>query len=154
MRICGDYKVTVNPVLHVDQYPLPKPDGLFAGGKKFSTLDLSHAYQQLLLEEDSHKFVTMNTHRGLYQYKRLPLGIASAPAIFQKTMDSILQGLTGVMCYLDDILITGTNDEDHLSNLEVVLQRLQERGMQEKCTFLQSSVEYLGHCIDEQGLHH
>ena len=159
MRICGDYKVTVNPVLDVDQYPLPKPEELFAslaGGKKFSTLDLSHAYQQLLLDEDSRKFVTVNTHRGLYRYKRLPFGIASAPAIFQKTMDSILQGLTGVICYLDDILITGTNDEDHLSNLEVVLQRLQERGIRvkkEKCAFLQSSVEYLGHRIDEQGLH-
>ena len=61
-----------------------------------------------------------------------------------------------MICYLDDILITGTNDEDHLSNLEVVLQHLQERGIRvkkEKCAFLQSSVEYLGHRIDEQGLH-
>ena len=70
MWICGDYKVTVNLVLDVDQYPLPKPDELLlaslAGGKKTSTLDLSHAYQQLLFEEDSRKFVTLNTHRGLY----------------------------------------------------------------------------------------
>ena len=63
-----DYKVTVNQVLDVDQYPLPKPDDLFAtlaGGKKFTKLDLSQAYQQLLLDDDSKKFVTINTHRGL-----------------------------------------------------------------------------------------
>ena len=86
MRICGDYKVTINPVLEVDQYPLPRPEELFAilaGGKKFTTLDLSQAYTQVLLDETSSGYVTINTHKGLYKYKRLPYGEASAPAIFQ-----------------------------------------------------------------------
>ena len=89
VRICGDYKVTVNPILQVDQYPVPKAEDLFAslaGGQKFTKLDLSHAYQQVLLEEDSRQFVTINTHKGLYQYNRLPFGIASALTIFQQTM--------------------------------------------------------------------
>ena len=71
IRVCGDYKVTVNPVLVVDKYPLPKPDDLMAqlaGGQKFSKLDLSQAYQQILLDDDSRKFVTINTHLGLFQY--------------------------------------------------------------------------------------
>ena len=58
-RICGDYKVTVNTVMDVDQYPLPNPSDMFAtlaGGQKFSKLDLSQAYQQLILEEDSKKY--------------------------------------------------------------------------------------------------
>ena len=57
-RICGDYKVTVNAALDIDQYPLPKPDDLFAslaGGQKFSKLDLAQAYQQLVLDESSRK---------------------------------------------------------------------------------------------------
>ena len=65
VRICGDYKVTINPVLELDQYPFPCLVDLFAtlaGGKSFTTLDLSHAYQQLILEESSRKFVTVNTH--------------------------------------------------------------------------------------------
>jgi len=159
MRICGDYKVTVNRCLEVDQYPLPKPDDLFAtlaGGKFFSTLDLSHAYNQLPLHKDSCKYVTITTHRGLYQYTRLPFGIASSPAIFQKTMDCILQGLDGVICCLDDLLVMGTTAEEHLRNLENVLQRLEKHGIRlrkEKCQFVVPSVEYLGHKVDAEGLH-
>ena len=63
LRICGDFKFTVNPYLDVDQHPLPKPTELFAcltGGQRFTKLDLSSAYQQLLLDEESSKLVTIN----------------------------------------------------------------------------------------------
>ena len=109
IRICGDYKVTINPYLKVDQHPLPTPEEIFAtlaGGKKFTKLDLSQAYQQILLDDSAKKLITINTHLGLYCYTRLPFGVSSAPAIFQRTMDIVLQGLPRVMCYLDDILIT------------------------------------------------
>ena len=151
--------MTVNANVEVDHYPLLKPEDLFtslSGGQKFSKLDLKNAYQQMLLDSDSRKYVTINTHKGLYCYTRLPFGIASAPTIFQRAMDSILQGLPQILCYLDDILITGTSKEDHLRNLEAVLSRLQEYGIRvnaSKCRFLQNSVEYLGHVIDSEGLH-
>ena len=90
VRVCGDYKVTVNPSLDVDQYPLPKPEDLFAtlaNGKSFSKLDLSQAYQQMVLEEEkSAECLTVNTHLGLYQLTRLPFGVASAPAMFQRAI--------------------------------------------------------------------
>ena len=69
IRLCGDYKTTVNPILDVDQYPLPKPEELMAtvsGGQKFAKLDLSAAYQQMLLDEESRKLVTVNTHLGFF----------------------------------------------------------------------------------------
>ena len=159
LRLCGDYKQTVNPQLDVDKYPLPNPTELFAslaGGCQFSKIDLSHAYQQLQLDESSRECVTINTHQGLYRYTRLPFGIASAPAIFQRTMDTILQGIPRTCCYLDDILVTGSTREEHLQNLETVLQRLDQRGVRvkkSKCEFLKDSVEYLGHKIDASGLH-
>ena len=157
--ICGDYKVTVNRSLNIDQYPLPKPADLFAtlaGGQMFTKLDLTQAYQQLLLDENSQQYTTINTHQGLYQYTRLPFGISSAPAIFQKTMNVILQGIPHVCCYIDDILVTGVNQQEHLQNLEEVLRRLEQNNLRikkPKCEFFKDSVEYLGHCVDAQGIH-
>ena len=124
IRVCRDYKVTVNPVLEVDKYP---PEDIFttlAGRKRFTTLDLSHAYNQLILDEESRKYDVVNSHCGLCSYTRLLFGIASAPALFHHIMDQILQAMDKVTCYLDDIFITGTSDEEQLMNLSEVLQRL------------------------------
>ncbi|XP_029690263.1 uncharacterized protein K02A2.6-like isoform X1 [Takifugu rubripes] len=132
IRTCGDFKVTLNPVLVAEQYPLPLIDDLFAGlvgGKKISKIDLNQAYLQMHVEEHSRKLLTINTHKGLFRYRRLPFGITSAPALFQRAMDQILTGLPGVQCYLDDILCTGANDEEHLRNLDAMLQRLEEYGL-------------------------
>ena len=159
VRLCGDFKVTINPTLEVDQYPVPRVEDLFAtlaGGQKFSKLDLSHAYQQVLLEPESRKLVTINMHKGLYRYHRLPFGVPSAPAVFQQTMEKILQGISHVVVYIDDILVTGRNDQQHLEVLEEVLTRLQEYGLRlkkEKCFFMRPSVTYLGYIVDREGLH-
>ena len=159
LRICGDYKVSINPYMEVDQHPLPNPTELMVkltGGRKFTKLDLSAAYTQMLLDEDSTKLVTVNTHKGLYQFMRLPFGVASAPALFQRAMDGILQGIPHVVCYLDDILITGATAAEHAANLEEVLKRLKDHGLRlrrKKCTFYQDSVKYLGHSIDCFGIH-
>ena len=159
VRICSDFSVTVNPVSKLDQYPIPKVSDLFAQlgqGKYFSTLDLSHAYQQLPLEAESRKFVVINTHKGLFCYTQLPFGISSAPGIFQRVIESLLQGIEGVIAYLDDILITGNSEEAHLKALEEVLSRLERAGLRvkrSKCTFMCPSVTYLGHKIDAEGLH-
>ena len=132
LRLCGDYKVTINLHLKINSHPLPRAEEMFsklAGGEKFTKLDLSHTYQQMALEESSKELVTVNTHQGLYHYTRLPSGVASAPAIFQRTMDDILQGMERVACFIDDILITGVNDEDHLRRLQEVLERLRQHGI-------------------------
>ena len=159
IRLCGDYKVTINPVLLTDTYPLPRVDDLFAalsGGKIFSKLDLKHAYLQVPLDDSSKKYTTINTPKGLYQYERLPFGVSSAPSLFQRIMENLLSDLKHVCVYIDDILITGVDESDHLHNLQTVLQKLQEAGLtlkKSKCKFAVSSVEYLGHVIDSEGLH-
>ncbi len=94
VRICGDYRAMVNQALDVDQYPLPRLKELFsklAGGKRFTKLDLSHAYNQLLLDDESRQYLTVNTHQGLYRYNRLPFGVACAPAKFQKVMETVMR---------------------------------------------------------------
>lgn len=157
-RSCGDYAVTVNPQLNVPQYPIPLPEDVFVklrGGKRFTKLDLKNAYQQLPLDPDSQQVITINTHRGLYWYKRLPFGIASSPAIFQRTMDIILQGLKHVAAIQDDILITGKDDEHHIQNLNTVLSHLDSYGLRlqlNKCKFMQRSVTYMGCVISAEGI--
>ena len=126
----------------MDLYPILRVEDLFtamSGGVSFSKLDLSHAYLQLQLEESSRQYVTINTHRGLYRYTRLPFGVSSAPGIFQRAMDNLLQGMPYVVAYLDDILISGRSEQEHLDNLECVLKKLSEAGMRlkrEKCLFM------------------
>ncbi|XP_021353194.1 uncharacterized protein K02A2.6-like [Mizuhopecten yessoensis] len=159
VRICGDFKGTVNPRLEVDQYPLPKTRDIFAslvGGQKFSKLDLQHAYLQMEVCEESKPILTVNTEKGLYQFNRLVYGIASAPAIWQRAMDTVLQGIPGTQCIIDDMLITGDSDKEHLRNLKAVLERLDQYGLRlkkEKCEFFKTKVSFCGHEIDAEGLH-
>ena len=153
VRNCG---VTVNPVVKLDKYPIPKVEDLFAqlaGGKTFTKLDLSQAYQQLPLDEESKSYVLINT---LFRYTRLPYGISSAPGIFQRVMESLLQGIPGVVVYIDDILITGVSEQEYLQALEEVLSRLEKAGLRArkcKCRFMVHSVDYVGYRIDTEGLH-
>ena len=119
----------------MDPYPLPRIEDLLAslaGGQLFSKLDLSHAYLQVMLDEESKHLVTVNTHKGLVCFNWLPFGVSSAPAIFQRIMEGILKGIPGVSIYLDDILVTGKSEEQHLANLEQVLKQLKVSGMRLK----------------------
>ena len=152
--VCGDYKVTANTVAMPEFSQLPGVDDLFtafSGGTLFSKRDLSHAYQQLELNKKSKQYTTINTTKGLFQYQQLPFGISSASSIFQRTMESLMQGLLGVDIYIDDILVTAKTPEEHLRNIDQVMHRLEQAGAtlkESKCTFAAPSVKYLGHIID------
>jgi len=158
IRLCADFKVSINPHIDAKQHPIPNPNDLLsqiADGSIFSTLDLSQAYAQLPLSEASKKYCIITTHRGLYAYQRLPFGVASAPAIWQQTMDTILQGLDGVVCFYDDVLICGKDAEEHDRRLKLVLARLEEYGVRlrrEKCVLRADKVRYLGYTISGTGL--
>ena len=135
VRVCGDYKLTVNKVSKLDGYPIPKLDDMntkLVGGQTFTELDLSHAYEQMLVDENSKELLTINTHKGLYRHNRLPYGVASAPGIFQRTMEGLLQGIPSSGVLLDHILITGPSTEEHLDNIEKVLRRYSEAGLRLK----------------------
>ena len=79
-------------------------------GKCFTKLDLRIAYMQIEMEDESNDYLTINIHRGLFRYNRLIYGIASAPAIWQRTMEHILQGINGVQCMTEYIIVTGASD--------------------------------------------
>lgn len=158
IRICADYSVTINKQLQVEKYPLPTIQELFTklhGGEQFSKLDLSMAYNQCKIDEDSQHVTCINTPRGLFNYTRLTFGLSSAPAIFQRTMESIVGNMDGVLLFLDDVLITGKDKMQHLNRLQEVLRRLQDAGLtlqKDKCVFFQHEVSYLGYIINKNGI--
>lgn len=159
IRLCCDFKVTINSQLQIDQYPLPRPEDIFSdlqGSKFFSKIDLSRAYLQMELDEESQKYTTINTIQGLYKYTRLPFGVACAPAKFQKFMEDLLRDVPYCSCYLDDVLVHGGNTEDeHFSRVEKVLQKFRDSNIRlnfEKCLFCVTEVEHLGHVISKDGI--
>ena len=159
VRVCGDFSVTYNSCANVETYPMSKIEDMHSalrGCTVFSVLDLKQAYHQIPVAKDSQKYLTINTHMGLFAFKRLPNGIHSGPAIFQRIMDGLLADIPKAVSRLDDILIAGTDYQDHLNTLSQVLERLLKYGFKlnkAKCKFLQSLVVYLGHLIDSAGLH-
>lgn len=159
IRICGDYKVTINPRLKDFHYPLPRIEDLFAtlgGGVLFTKLDLSNAFQQCVLDKASRPITAITTHVGTFVYNRVPFGIKCIPENFQKIMEETLSGLPFTAVFADDICVSGKCRASHMSNLRAVLQRLKENGLRinyGKCQFFKESVTYLGYRIDKKGLH-
>jgi len=132
LRLCGDYKVTINKHLTDFHYPLPRIDEIFTslqGGCLFTKLDHANAYNQLLLDEKSQLLCTWSTNIGTFKIKRFPFGIKTAAAIFQKAMESHLREMPGVVVYQDDITVTGKDMNDHIKNLQSVLNKLQNTGL-------------------------
>ncbi|XP_058456713.1 uncharacterized protein K02A2.6-like [Malaya genurostris] len=158
VRICADYSTGLNAVLEPHHYPLPTPDDIFsklAGSKVFSVIDLSDAYLQVEVDDESKKLLTINTHRGLYRFNRLAPGVKSAPGAFQQLMSSLIADINGVESFLDDFIIHTTTDAEHERTLNALFSRLQQFGFRlrlEKCNFGQSSIKFIGHIIDAKGI--
>lgn len=158
VRICDDYKATLNPNILTKHYPLPTIEECLhplMDGQKFSKLDIRQAYNNVKLRESDQKLTTANTSKGLFVWTRLPYGISLSTAIFQQTMDRVLQGLDCVVCRVDDILVTGKDDATHLDNIEQFIQRLEKAGFRcnlRKTKFLEDEVTYLGYHINKNGV--
>ena len=132
VRICGDYKV-LNAAIDDDKYPLPPTQDLFAklSRKKnasavFSIFDLSVAFNQIEVCDDSTPLLTINTNRGLYRMRILAYDVKKSPSILQATMDKILSGIENVTCFIDDTIVIGENEADHLKILNRGLARLEQ----------------------------
>lgn len=159
LRICGDYRSTVNPAIEVDTYPMPAAVESFvklSGGRIFSKLDLKSAYMQLKVDDETAKLLTLNTPLGLMKMNRLAFGVNAAPGIFQRVMANALSGLEGVACLLDDVAVSGRTSKEHNERLHKVLKIINDLGFRlnvKKCVFASNSIHFLGHMIDAEGLH-
>lgn len=145
IRLCVDLWDPNKSVI-MDCHPLPHIEDLFtqlSGATVFSQIDLTSAYYQLPLQEESRNLIAFITH------------LASAPSCFQKMMQTVLKDLSGVHNYLDNVIVHGASQTDHDKHFKAVLQRFTKFGLQlnlKKCSFSQDSITYLGHVISKEGL--
>ena len=108
------------------------------------------------LDKETQHLTAFITPFGRYVCERLPFGICSAPEIFVREMQKALEGLEGVTCQMDYVLIYAEDKEEHDRRLEKVLERLERSGITlnpEKCEFGQTEVKFLGHIINQEGIH-
>ena len=126
-----------------------------AGAQNFSMLDANSGFWQILLACESHTLSSFLTYFGHYCFNKLLFGISNAPELFQKRMVKILEGLEGVLCYLDDVLMFGKNSDEHKIRLQAVLECLEAVGVtlnSSKCAFNKDLMNFLGHIVDKQGI--
>jgi len=143
-----------------DTHPLPDITEILdqlGQSKYFTCLDMAMGYHQIELEPGEGPKTAFSTKQGHWEYLRLPFGLKTAPATFQKMMNSVLSGLTGTRCfvYLDDIVLYARSLAEHDVKLREVLDRLRKYKLKlqpKKCQFLQKEVSYLGHVIMEDGV--
>lgn len=159
VRLCADFKPTINQHMIVEPHPLPRFEEIVStlqGFKEFSVIDLKDAFLQLELDDRSKNYTIIATHRGYYRYNRLPFGASSSPSLFQHYMDKLLSGIDGVACMMDDIITGGQTREEHLHRLRQIFNRFRQVGLRTqmaKLRLLQPEIKYLGHRIDQDAIH-
>ena len=159
LRLCADYKSTVNPAIAADPYKSPATDVVLdqlAGGKYFAEIDLKEAYAQIPVDEETSFLLAVNTPAGLHRVTRLPYGIKVAPAIFQRIMDGLLGGIKNVVVYQDNIFVRADSALELKSLLQRVLSILSESGFTvnaQKCTWLTTELRALGFMVSAKGIH-
>ena len=159
IRPCVDYR-RLNAATVKDAQPIPRiTDCLDAvtGATLFSSLDLTSSFHQVPIKESDIPKTAFCTKYGLYEYLTMPMGLSNSPAVFQRMMEIALRGLQWHTCliYLDDVLIYGSNFDEHMSRLDEVFTRIKEAGLKlkpEKCQLLQTCVNFLGHTISAEGI--
>ena len=159
IRFCVDYR-KLNQITRHDAHPLPRVDDLLdsvGSAKYFTTLDLKSGYWQIPIHPDDREKTAFVTESGLYEFNRMPFGLRTAPATFQRAMALVLAGLTYsiCLCYLDDIIIFSHTITEHCVRLKSVLSRFHQYNLRlnlPKCTIAAREVNYLGHAICEKGI--
>ena len=171
-RMCVDYRALnslLPPVTKANSkakgvltlVPLPKIDEIYAaleGSVVYSTFDMRSDYYHIELtpaSKEKSAFVVGGPYAGKYQWNRCPFGLTQALAYFQRVVHEVIEGLTFAYVYLDDILVFSKSIEEHFQHCEIIFKRLKKYKLKlsyEKCAFLKSQVQYLGHLLSGAGI--
>jgi transposase InsO family protein len=159
VRLCIDFR-ELNKILVYEPHPLPRIDevlGYLGKAKWFSTFDLIHGFHNFPLAKECQKYTAITVNNARYVFNRMPMGLKSSPAMFQRSMDFILQKEIGVflMVYMDDIVIYSETEQGHLDHIEKLFTRIWPSGLRfklSKCSVFQKEVNLLGHLVSEEGI--
>ena len=137
---------------------MPKVEAILPqlnGAKYFSTMDLGAGYHHILLDEESIPKTAFTSPFGRYEYIKVPLGLAQAPAYFQELMTGILKDFNLATAYLDVIIIFSKTAEEHLDHIKQVFKKLRNVHLSmifSKCQFFTKEIHYLGHILSRKGI--
>ncbi|GJU40629.1 putative reverse transcriptase domain-containing protein [Tanacetum coccineum] len=159
-RMCIDYR-ELNKLTVKNRYPLPRIDDLFdqlQGSSIYSKIDLRSGYHQLRIREEDIPITAFRTRYGHYEFQVMPFGLTNAPAVFMDLMNRVCKPYLDkfVIVFIDDILIYSKNKEEHEEHLKIILELLKKEQLYakfSKCDFWLESVQFLGHVINNKGVH-
>ena len=145
--------------MHAERWPLPRVDEILddmRSSSVFTTIGLFQGYWQIKIDETCKQKATFICRYGTFQFEVMPFDLMNSQATFQRMMDRILLNVENVRCYVDDVVIFSTNTEEHAIHLENIFRILRNDGLRlriKKFSFMQPSVELLGHIVDRNGVH-
>ena len=154
LRMCIDYR-QINKVTVKNKYPLPRIEDLFnqlKGASVFSKIDLRLGYYQLQVKDNDISKTTFRTRYGHYELLVMPFGLTNAPVAFMDLMNRVFHPYLDqfVVVFIDDILVSSKNEQEHKQHLRIVLQILREKQLYaklSKCDFWIKEVSFLGHIV-------
>ena len=151
-RFCVDFR-ELNRVTVKDAFPMPLTEEIFErlhSARVLSLIDLRSGYWQLPVATKDREKTAFCVNGQQYEFVRMPFGLCNAPATFRRLLLQILEDLEGVVVYGDDIVVFSATPEEHVSQLEAVLQRIREAGLKlsaKKCQIARSRITCLGHIV-------
>ncbi|GKF24909.1 putative reverse transcriptase domain-containing protein, partial [Tanacetum coccineum] len=154
-------KDQLNKLTVKNRYPLPRIDDLFdqlQGSSVYSKIDLRSGYHQLRVREEDISKTAFRTRYGHYEFQVMPFGLTNAPAVFMDLMNRVCKPYLDkfVIVFIDDILIYSKNKQEHEEHLKIILELLKKEELYakfSKCEFWIPKVQFLGHVIDNKGIH-
>ena len=160
LHFCVNFRC-LNMQMKKDSYPLPciqEALESMVGSAHFSSMDFKSGFWQIKMAPELQQYTAFTLgNLGFYEFTHMPFGLCNASVTFQHLMQNTLGELNPTYCviYLDDVIVFGRTEEEHLEHLCIVFKRFREFNLKlkpSKCSFLQSEIIYLAHHISQQGI--